>query len=93
MLEVLVVKIKKQMAGWKSVLLSNGENLILIKYVLLSMPIHSLSVLSTPKTVLQVVLRLFSEFFWGEANGKAEICGWHGLKLVNQWLWVWVYIT
>lgn len=75
MLEVLVVKIKKQMAGWKSVLLPNGENLILIKYVLLSMPIHSFSVLRPLRQFASGFCDFFLSFSGERLMGRLKYVG------------------
>ncbi|KAK3199206.1 hypothetical protein Dsin_022621 [Dipteronia sinensis] len=47
-MEPLVEKIRKKIAGWKFKLLSQGGRLILLRHVLSSMPIHWMSVINVP---------------------------------------------
>lgn len=61
--EGLIKKVRDRIEGWKAQLLSNGSGLLLLKHVLQSIPIHSLSILHTPKVVLDKLKRLMSTFF------------------------------
>ena len=64
--------IKKKVAGWKSKLLSPGGKLILIKHVLSSIPIHTLSVFDIPGVVLDRLKRIFANFLWGDQEGTQK---------------------
>ncbi|KAG6707860.1 hypothetical protein I3842_06G053300 [Carya illinoinensis] len=65
MFNPLFYKIQKKLAGWKSKLLSYGGNIILIKHILNTMPIHLMSVLKLPKGVFKRLQLIFSNFLWG----------------------------
>ncbi|XP_022846310.1 uncharacterized protein LOC111369057 [Olea europaea var. sylvestris] len=70
--EPLIMKVRKKISGWKSLLLSIGERLTLVKHVLLSMHIHILSVICIPQGVIHQIHSLISNFIWREADGKAK---------------------
>ncbi|XP_041007958.1 uncharacterized protein LOC121252418 [Juglans microcarpa x Juglans regia] len=74
----LLGKIKKKITGWKMKMLSNGGHTILICHVLLSMATHLLAVLHVPKTVIKVLNKLPSSFFWSgsEGNFKRKWIAW-----------------
>lgn len=61
----LVGKIGARIGGWMSRLLSSGVRLLLVKHVLSSIPIHMLSILQAPKSILVSLNRLLSNFLWG----------------------------
>ncbi|XP_042980090.1 uncharacterized protein LOC122310271 [Carya illinoinensis] len=65
-------KIRDKIGGWHSRLLSNGARLLLLKHVLGSLPIHLLSILQVPKSVLSSISRCFSNFFWGYKDGRPK---------------------
>ncbi|XP_042942930.1 uncharacterized protein LOC122277118 [Carya illinoinensis] len=71
-LDYLVAKVQNKLEGWKSRLLSQGGRLILLRHVLSSMPIHLLSVIQKPASVIKKLNSLFSGFFWGDKNGKVK---------------------
>ncbi|KAF5450402.1 hypothetical protein F2P56_030760 [Juglans regia] len=68
----LIAKVQSRLEGWQTRLLSSGARLILIKHVLQSIPVHSLSILKTPKAVIEKLQRIISTFFWGFKDGKAK---------------------
>ncbi|KAF5454407.1 hypothetical protein F2P56_024075 [Juglans regia] len=70
--EEIINKVRKRLEGWKTRLLSNGTQLLLLKHVLQSLPIHCLSMLNTPKSVIGKIERLMSTFFWGTKDGKPK---------------------
>jgi len=51
----LINKVLCRITGWQTKLLSNGGRTILIKHVLQSLPIHLLSAVTTPITVLKQI--------------------------------------
>ncbi|KAL0421098.1 UNVERIFIED_CONTAM: hypothetical protein Slati_3132700 [Sesamum latifolium] len=57
-----------KIGGWEKKFLSYGSRLLLIKSVLLSMPIHLLSVTKPPKGVLDRIERMLNKFFWGSSD-------------------------
>ncbi|KAF5444244.1 hypothetical protein F2P56_036732 [Juglans regia] len=71
-LDEVVGKIQERIDGWKARLLSNGARLLLIKHVLGSIPIHLLSILQVPKSVIVSLNRCFGNFFWGMKEGKPK---------------------
>ncbi|KAG2674106.1 hypothetical protein I3760_13G120400 [Carya illinoinensis] len=77
-LEPLIEKIQKKVAGWKLHLLSQGGRLTLIKHVLSCMTTHHLAVLNVPMKIFKKLNSLISTFFWGELNGKSRMkcCAW-----------------
>lgn len=66
--ESLLNKVSKKCAGWKGRLLSHGGKLTLIKSVLSSIPLYTLSILKPPQCVLNRLEKIFSLFFWDENN-------------------------
>ena len=53
------------MAGWKAKLLSTWGRIIMLKYVLQSLPIYSLAALDPPKAVLNRINSICANFLWG----------------------------
>ncbi|XP_042973207.1 uncharacterized protein LOC122305011 [Carya illinoinensis] len=68
----LIAKVQTRLEGWQTRLLSSGARLLLIKHVLQSILVHSLSILRTPKAVIEKLQRIISTFFWGVKDGKAK---------------------
>ncbi|XP_042950164.1 uncharacterized protein LOC122282278 [Carya illinoinensis] len=68
----LLTRVRGRLDGWQNRILTAGARLLLLKHVALSIPMHLLSVLSTPKTVVSSLNRLMSNFFWGSSNGKQK---------------------
>lgn len=48
------------------------ENLVLLKHFIQSIPIHYLSVLQTPKLVINKIRKVMITFFWGSNDGKPK---------------------
>lgn len=65
LLDPLLSKVQKKLAGWKSNILSVGGKITLIKLVLFSMPIHILSMMNISKGVYKGLNSIFSNFLWG----------------------------
>ncbi|XP_042983328.1 uncharacterized protein LOC122312726 [Carya illinoinensis] len=74
----LIAKVQSKLEGWQARLLSSGAHLTLIKHVLQSILVHSLSILKTPKAVIEKIHRIISTFFWGVKDGKPKKkwCSW-----------------
>lgn len=58
----LVDKVVKKISGWHSKNLSFGGKATLIKHVLLSIHIHTLSAISPPKTTLRYIKSMIADF-------------------------------
>ncbi|WMV08066.1 hypothetical protein MTR67_001451 [Solanum verrucosum] len=61
----LVAKVVKKISEWHSRILSFGGKVTLVKHVLQSIPIHTMTTISPPKTTLNYIKRVTSDFFWG----------------------------
>lgn len=62
-----------------------GGRLILIKYVLNSIPLHILSTISPPKQTLHEIERLYAKFFWGQFDRMIRGIRCFGLDFVVLW--------
>jgi hypothetical protein len=69
--ENIIQKIQDKLAGWKAKLISKGGRLILIKHVLSSIPIHSMTIFDIPKTTIQKLHRIMNNFLWLSSNKKS----------------------
>ncbi|XP_058075745.1 uncharacterized protein LOC131224226 [Magnolia sinica] len=71
MLQQLVQKITIMIEGWKAKLLNPAARLVLIKHVLSSIPIHLLSAINIPKSIIRSIDSSIVNFFWGSlAHGN-----------------------
>ncbi|KAK6803132.1 hypothetical protein RDI58_000916 [Solanum bulbocastanum] len=68
----LTNKIVNKITGWQSKMLSYGGKATLIKHVLQSIPIHLLSSISPPSTVLTQIQHIMADFFWGWRKDKKK---------------------
>ncbi|WVZ88424.1 hypothetical protein U9M48_034947, partial [Paspalum notatum var. saurae] len=79
---------KRYLAGWKATLLNRAARLVLAASVLSSLPLHYMSALIIPKTVIKAVDRRQRAFFWtGEdkCHGSKCLIAWeHVCKAKNQ---------
>ncbi|XP_019255054.1 PREDICTED: uncharacterized protein LOC109233627 [Nicotiana attenuata] len=74
----LISKVVSRIRGWHGKLLSYGGRVTLIRHVPQSLPIHLLSTVSPPKTVLRQIEKLAANFFWGMTRTGTNITGLHG---------------
>lgn len=51
-------------------ILSLGAKLILIKHVLFSLPKYLLALIEPPKSVINDIIKLMSDFFWSDKDGQ-----------------------
>ncbi|KAK2649747.1 hypothetical protein Ddye_017236 [Dipteronia dyeriana] len=72
-IDPLVEKIRKKVAGWKFQLLSQGGRLILLQHVLSSLPLHIILVINVPKVILDQINFILVNFLWGEVDGKRKL--------------------
>ncbi|XP_070027770.1 uncharacterized protein [Nicotiana sylvestris] len=63
--DILLSKIVKRLNGWKDKLLSYGGKIVLIKGVLQSLPINTLSTMSPPKATFKLIEKYFANFLLG----------------------------
>lgn len=66
----MLAKIVKRLNGWQSSMLSDGGKITLIKHVLQSIPIYTLSALNPPKGTICLIEMHFANFLWGTSDGK-----------------------
>lgn len=71
----LIAKISKRISGWQSRILSFGGKTTLVKHVLQSIPIHTLSAISPPKTTIRQIQDLSADFFWGHKKKRKNTSG------------------
>jgi len=57
--------IKSRLSGWQSRFLSFGGRLVLLKYVLTSLPVYTLSFFKAPSGIISTLESMF-KFFFGE---------------------------
>lgn len=58
----LITKVHKKLAGWKTLFLSAGGKLTMIKSVLCSIPIYTMVVLHVPKSVTKELDQIYANF-------------------------------
>lgn len=61
-MEHLVEKIQKRVAGWKFKLLSQGSRLILLRHIISIMPIHLISILNIPMMTISCINFIMTNF-------------------------------
>ncbi|WMV30189.1 hypothetical protein MTR67_023574 [Solanum verrucosum] len=68
----LLAKLVKRINDWQTRILSFGGRITLIKHVLQSIPIHTMTSISPPKTTLNYIKRVTANFFWGWDKEKKK---------------------
>lgn len=74
----LIQKLKVQIFGCQSKLLSMRGYLILIKQVLQSIPVYLLAAIDPPRQIILDIEKLFADFFWGSFVGTLNEIRWRG---------------
>ncbi|CAH9089090.1 unnamed protein product [Cuscuta europaea] len=76
----------KKLTSWKQKCLNMGGRAILIKYVLNTIPQHTLAVDILPKSVIKILERKMATFLWGSANNKNKYhwINWQKVCLSNE---------
>ncbi|CAK8537008.1 unnamed protein product [Lathyrus sativus] len=69
----LLLKIKKRLLGWKNRFLSLGGRITLLKSVLCSLYIFTLSFFKMPSAVSKEVNKILSDFLWGSVEERRKI--------------------
>ncbi|KAJ4750854.1 RNA-directed DNA polymerase (reverse transcriptase)-related family protein [Rhynchospora pubera] len=64
--KLLLEKLKAKLSGWKSHMLSHAGRLVLIKSVLMSMPVYTMSLEMIPKRITKEMNSVMAKFFWGK---------------------------
>ncbi|XP_075087488.1 uncharacterized protein LOC142169519 [Nicotiana tabacum] len=84
--EDLMKKVKAKLHSWKGKLLSFGGKATLISSVLQSMPVHMLSVLDPPSSILGHLHKTFVRFFWStkEEGRSRHWASWQNLCLPKE---------
>ncbi|XP_060201107.1 uncharacterized protein LOC132629772 [Lycium barbarum] len=68
----LVAKVSNRITRCHNRTLSAGGKAVLIKSVLASIPLHTLSVIQPPKTCIKQIEMCVANFFWGDSDGKKK---------------------
>jgi len=81
--EPIIDRIKARLSGWKSKHLSLGGRLILLKFVLSSLPVYALSFFKAPVGIISSIESLFNCFFWGRVRTTGKYLGWTGIQSIR----------
>lgn len=75
-----------RLSNWKSKFLSFGGRLILLKYVLSSIPVYFLSFFRAPTGIISSIESLFKNFFWGGGEDIKKIAwvNWNSVCLTKE---------
>ena len=63
--EPLLNRLKSRLSSWNSKHLSFGDRLVLLKYVLSSLPVYALSFFKAPSGIISSIESIFNCFFFG----------------------------
>jgi len=71
---------------WKSRFLSFGGRLILIKFVLSSLPVYALSFFKAPSGIISSIESMFNKNFWGgsEDHRKISWVSWNSICVSKE---------
>ena len=69
----IVEKMERKLAGWKSLYLSKGGRLTLLKSTLSSLPMYYLSLFTIPVSVAVQIEKLQRNFLWGGMGEENEL--------------------
>lgn len=74
----LLQMISNKLAGWKANFISFAGKITLLKSVLASIPIHTLSCMAVPKSIIQRAENLMKAFLWSQNGNKSlHWVGWN----------------
>jgi hypothetical protein len=68
-----VNKIRTRLSGWNSRFLSFGGRLVLLKSVLTSLPVYTLSFFRAPSGIISSIESIVTKFFWGGGEDRRKI--------------------
>jgi hypothetical protein len=69
----MIEKIRKKLSGWKSRHLSMGGRLVMLNFVLSSLPVYFLSFFKAPAGIISSIESLFKSFLWGGSEQTRKI--------------------
>ena len=73
----IVDELNQRLASWKGKLLNKAGRLMLVKFVLYSLPIYYMQSFWVPRSICEEINKVTRSFLWSKANLEK---GWH---LVN----------
>lgn len=68
----MLTKVAKRLNGWQGKMLSYGGRVVLIKSILHSLPLYTLSAMSPPKGTFNLLKKYLARFFWGSTSDKIK---------------------
>ena len=60
----LIDNLARKLSSWRSLLLSRGERLALVRHVLTAMPVHIMLAMALCPTILKLANRIIRDFLW-----------------------------
>jgi len=83
--EPIIDRIKARLSGWKSKHLSLGGRLVLLMFVLSSLPIYALSFFKAPTGIISSIESILNCFFRGsEDHRKISWVDWNSVYLSKE---------
>jgi len=80
----LIDRLKSRLSGWKSKNLSLGGRLVLLKFVLSSLPVYFLSFFKAPAGIISSIESIFNCFFLGDVRRLGKFLGLIGTLFVPK---------
>lgn len=68
----VLARVSSRLAGWRSQTLSLAGRLTLTKSVLSSIPVHTMSIISLPKSTLDELDKISRPFLWGSSSTRRK---------------------
>jgi hypothetical protein len=83
----VVNTIKSRLSGWQSHFLSFGGRLVLLKFVLTSLPVYALSFFKAPSGIISIIESIFNKKNWGGSadNKKISWIAWSSVCLRKEY--------
>jgi len=69
----VIDRVVARLSSWNNKFLSFGGRLILLKYVLSSLPVYFLSFFKAPAGIISLIKFIFKRFFWGGSEDYKKI--------------------
>ena len=70
----VIDRIVARLSSWNNKFLSFGGRLILLKYVLSSLPVYFLSFFKAPAGIISLIESIFKIIFWGGSEDNKKNC-------------------
>lgn len=82
----VLARVSARLAGWKGRMLSFAGRLTLTKFVLASIPVHSMSTIKLPQAILDRLDRVSRDFLWGSTaeKRKTHLIAWDKICLPKK---------